>query len=189
MKISVALLLACALISCTKLKSTSDDTKTRVIEHSVNYVSTDLRFAMSFKNGSAIIGPLVVLRDDHSPFPLKFIGHNPQMKCLSVGPEGNTDEFALKRPIVLGDRYKCLKTSFIVETCFENCKSAVLRRETPISNGIGTLTAYMLVNQCRGMTAFSQVGDLRNGIPLDAVVLRGNAGILSTTITPRCDMY
>jgi len=107
-----------------------------------------------------------------------------------MGAPGNNVEYAIRRPIRAGDRYRCLGTTFRVTRCFAECRAAVVEIDAPLSGGVpGTRKTYMYVDSCVGVLAFSQIADLAQGIPLDAVWLRGNVGILADPSYPECDLY
>ena len=158
----------------------------------IEYVSSDLVHAAAFTATSARFGPNPIsLGSGWTSSPTRYFELRNGVDCASLGPPGNSEEFAVKRPIRAGERYSCLETDFHVTRCFENCRAAVIERSSPLSglNNSGRLTSYMLVHACRGMLAFSQTGDLADGIPLDAVLLRGEVGILAHKDFPNCRSY
>ena len=115
------------------------------------------------------------------------------ISCISIGPPGNSEEFAIKRPIKLGEKYQCLGSIFTVQKCFQDCKSAVIFREIlpsgpPRSDG-SKIPSYMLVDECRGMVALNYTNDLSAGIPHNSLLLRGEVGILNTKSLSACERY
>jgi hypothetical protein len=109
------------------------------------------------------------------------------VRCVSVGMPGNSVEFAVKRPIRMGEEYKCLRTSFRVSRCFDDCKGAIIEILRPLSgNAVGTYKASMYVESCRGVIILSAAFDLAEGIPLSASWLRGEVGILADPDYPKC---
>ena len=55
--------------------------------------------------------------------------------------------------------------------------------------GPDTRKGYMYVDSCVGMLAFSDFGDLAEGIPPSAPWLRGEVGILADPSYPECNLY
>lgn len=146
----------------------------------VRYISSDSRFAMVVGKTTARAGPIEALDQGRWPdYPKRDIQAG-GIQCVSVGPPGNTEEYAVKRPLKLGETYKCEGASFKVEHCFEQCMSAIVKREAPLTgNRSGTLPTYMLVDRCAGIIAISPMKELTPSIPLDALILRESVGILA----------
>ena len=180
--------MAVIMVSCGQSKEAAINEPTAVDHHAINYVSSDSRFVMVFSDAGFRSGNFTALDDGRWPdYPKRAVDDNAGMKCISVGVEGNIEEFAIKRPIKIGEQYKCVGTAFKVERCFEGCASAIIKRDIPLTGGRkGTLPSYMLVDRCSGMLAFSPFKDITNGIPLDAVLLRGAVGILADKNSPGC---
>jgi hypothetical protein len=106
-----------------------------------------------------------------------------------MGIPGNTTEYAIKRPIRTGERYQCGRTSFRVIRCFADCRAAVIEYDTRFADNLGAPEGYLYVNGCLGILAFSPTGDLAEGIPLAAELLRGNVGILADPNYPGCRSF
>lgn len=157
----------------------------------IRYVSSDLRFVMVFSNGSARSGNFMALSPGLlSPFPTREIETNDRVRCLSMGPSGSSVEFAIRRPIRAGDRYRCLATSFLVTRCFGDCRAAIIEVAVPLSGGINdTRKAYMYVDTCVGLLVYGDTGDLAEGIPVSAAWLRGEVGILADRNYPECNRF
>ena len=156
----------------------------------IRYVSSDFRFVMVFSEGRARSGGILALSPGILPsFPAVDVQTSDHVQCVSMGPPGNTVEFAIRRPISAGDRYTCGNTSFRVTRCFEDCRSAVIEVDVPLTGGSdrGTRKAYMFVDRCLGLLGYSDTGNLAEAIPLDAAWLRGNVGILADSRYPECD--
>jgi hypothetical protein len=157
-------------------------------ESEIAYVSTDLRHAAVFTQQGARFGPPLLVFSPVEPFsPARYFDTADGAQCISVGPPGSTVEFAIKRPIVAGEQYRCLATSFRVVRCFEGCRAAVIEIEARLDNDRGSLKSYIYAHNCLGVLVFSQNGDLAGGIPLDAEWLRGNVGILADRNHPACN--
>jgi hypothetical protein len=153
------------------------------------YVSADLSNTIVFSGDRARFGPDLALADPTWPSSFVRSFESPQhVQCVSIGPEGNTIEFAIKRPIANGERFTCRKSVFRVTRCFGNCRAAIIEAETPLvgRNSEQSLRRYLYVDDCRGVLAISQEADLKNGIPLDAPWLQGQVGILSNKQFPAC---
>lgn len=182
------IVLALSIASCHDAPSKKAIKPNTIVKHSVNYVSADNKFAMTFSDNGAKSGYIDVLQEGADPeTPLKRLPDADGVACVSVGWAGNSEQFAIKRPITNGQSYKCLETTFKVERCFERCSTAIVKRDTPLTGGRkGTLPSYMLVDRCSGMLALSPFKDMANGIPLDAVLLRGAVGILADKSSPGC---
>ena len=146
----------------------------------ITYISSDLRHVAIFSAESARFGPRLALSEDWPSSPARYLQLHDGVQCVSVGRPGNTDEFAVKRPIRIGERYACLSTFFKVTHCYEGCQAAVIQRVSKLgANRAGTLKDYMYVDRCLGVLAFSSSEDLRKGIPPYGPWLRGTVGILA----------
>ena len=88
----------------------------------------------------------------------------------------------------LGDEYRCRGAVFKVVRCFHECRSAIVQIERPLGRdgNRGTIRASMLVDRCRGVLIIGEAANLAEGIPLSAIVLRGNVGILADADHPEC---
>jgi hypothetical protein len=159
------------------------------LDHDIKYLSSDLRHAVVFSKERARFGPRLALSPDWGSSPARFFGAGDHVQCVSVGPPGNTEEFAVKRPLKAGERYNCLTTTFRVTRCFEDCRAAAIERRVRSGNRGGTLKSYMYVDNCLGVLVFSQVGNLAEGIPIHAPWLRGTVGILADSQHPKCNRF
>jgi hypothetical protein len=114
------------------------------------------------------------------------------VQCISIGPpdSSNSVQIAIKRPLRAGDRYRCLRESFRVIRCFQDCRAAIVEAQSPGSGNIprrDPLKSYMYVDSCRGLLAYSVVRDMTEAMPLSAMWLRGDVGILADPRFPVCD--
>lgn len=159
----------------------------------IRYVSTDLSHVLVFSRAGARFGDLLALSAGIWPTrPAEIVPTGGGVQCVSIGPSGSssTVEIAIKRPLLAGDRYNCLRSSFRVIRCFENCRAAIVERQSP---GGGDdprhdpLKSYMYVDSCRGLLAYSVVRNMIDSMPLDAMWLRGDVGVLAGPRYPRCD--
>jgi hypothetical protein len=153
----------------------------------IKYISSDLRHVIVFSDKDARSSSSLAYSPLWPATPAKYFDAGSGIGCASIGPQGNTTEYAIKRPFKLNEQYKCLKTRFKVIECFRNCDSAVIeitRRLT--GNRGGTRKAYMLASRCAGVLVISEVNDLRRGIPIDAEWLRSPVGILSDPADASC---
>jgi hypothetical protein len=150
-------------------------------EREIRYISTDGLHVAVFSKDGARFGPDLALSPGIWPAsPAEYLEPSPGIRCVSMGPRGAAQQLAIKRPIKAGESYQCMRTSFRVLRCFDECRSAVVRVATPLSGGRrGHLRAYMYVDSCLGLLAYSQTGNRAKGMKLDAVWLRGDVGILS----------
>jgi hypothetical protein len=160
-------------------------------EHNATYVSTDMASVIVFKGKEVKFGPFFALSPvAWAPSIASYVSPADDVQCVSMGPRDNSEEFAIKRPIRVADHYKCRRTKFVVLRCFMNCRSAVVRMERPLGEGApGTLTSYLYVDDCLGVTAFSQIKDFTAGIPIDAPWLRSSVGVLANNSYPRCRLF
>ena len=182
-------LVALALLSAAFMNAEPDGATRTVRAKEIQYVSTDLRHVMIIANETARIGDELALSAKVWPsVPAQRIHGLNGVECLSLGSGGNTVEFAIRRPIKAGDRYSCLRSSFTVTRCFEECEAAVIEVERPLTglDNRGTRKAYLYVDSCRGLLVASEVADLAKGIPVDAVWLRGEVGALADLDNPKC---
>jgi len=155
----------------------------------VEYISTDLSNVAIFTPGGARFGPYLARSEiAWPPYPAKYFDVDNNIRCVSFGFPG-TVEYAIKRPISLGDSYKCLQSSFHVTNCYLSCRAAVIEVNTLIEvrRKRRALKAYIYVDTCRGVLAISQVANFSNGLPLDAPWLRGDIGILADADYPNCE--
>lgn len=156
----------------------------------IRYVSSDLRHVAVFSKGRARLGPRLALSPDWGSPPARYFDAGDDLQCVSIGPPGNTEEFAVRRPIKARESYKCLTTSFRVIHCFEACRAAVVERVSLVGgHARGTLKSYMYVDSCTGIVAFSSSRNLVKGIPAEAEWLRGTVGILADPDYPRCRQF
>lgn len=123
------------------------------------------------------------------PSPMRTFRTAQGVQCVSVGAPENSVQFAVRRPIRVGDRYTCLGSSFEVASCTDGCRSAIVRVELAREPDIGPFRSQMYVDSCRGVLIISDTGDLAQGVPLDAALLRGPVGILADPDYPACDWY
>lgn len=155
----------------------------------VEYISSDLKNSAVFTPQSVRFGPFWARSEAAWPAsPAKYLPAQDGIMCISFGRPGSTVEYAIKRPISLGDSYKCLESSFRVKHCYFNCRAAIIQVNTPVGTQRkrGVLRSYLYVDTCRGVIAISQVSDLSRGFPPDIPWLRGDVGILADTDYPDC---
>jgi hypothetical protein len=153
----------------------------------IKYVSSDLSRVAVFSKERARFGPRLALSPVWGSSPVRYFDTGDDVQCVSIGPPGNTEEFAVKRPIKAQESYKCLTTSFRVIHCFEACRAAVVERVSQVGgHARGTLKSYMYIDGCAGIMAFSSSRNLIKGIPADAEWLRGAVGILADPDPSEC---
>ncbi|CAN5244499.1 hypothetical protein BH10PSE14_BH10PSE14_11700 [soil metagenome] len=158
------------------------------------YLSIDYAHVMVFTEHDFRTGDLHALLEGlYSNVPAKSLRLPGGISCISIGHSGSSEEFAIKRPIKLGEKYQCLGSIFTVQKCFQDCKSAVVFREIvpsgpPRSDGL-KIPSYMLVDECRGMVALNYTNDFSAGIPHNSLLLRGDMGILNTKSLSACERY
>lgn len=156
----------------------------------IRYVSSDLRHVAVFSKDSARFGPRLALSPDWGSSPARYLDSPDGVRCVSVGRPGNTEEFAVKRPLKAQESYKCLTTAFRVVHCFEGCRAAVVERVSQAGgHARGTRRSHMYVDGCAGVVAFSSAGNLIEAIPAQAELLRGKVGILADRDRPDCRGY
>ena len=153
------------------------------------YASTDLRHLVVFGRDGARFGPPLDYRPGHPPAATRYFEPEHGVRCVSIGIPGNTTEYAIKRPISAGERYRCGRTSFRVVRCFAHCRAAIIEHDSRLADNLGAPEGYMYVNSCLGVLAFSSTGDPARGIPLAAELLRGNVGILADRNYPDCQSF
>lgn len=190
----LALLLTITLISCTSTGAVEMQNAASGDAVEIKYLSLDHYNAFVFSDRTARSGSIeaYALPAAIAPYPsspIRTFRTADNVHCVSVGSPGNTTEFAIRRPIRAGDRYTCLGSSFEVSHCTDDCRSAIVRVERAREPDIGPLRSQMYVDSCRGVLTFSDTGDLLEGIPLDAPLLRGPVGILADPNYPECDWY
>lgn len=187
--VTVALILA----SCATAQP-PDSTPTRLEPpQDIRYVSTDLNHVLVFTRAGARFGDLLALSPGIWPTNrAEIVPAGEGVQCVSIGPPGSSSsvEIAIKRPLRAGDRYICLRDSFRVIRCFEDCRAAMVEVQSP---GGGDnprhdpLKSYMYVDSCRGLLAYSVVRNMIDAMPLDAMWLRGDVGVLADPRYPGCD--
>lgn len=160
----------------------------------IHYLSLDHSRAFVFSGRTARSGSIeayAVPPPDQltPPSPMRTLRTADGVQCVSVGPPGNTVEFAVRRPIRAGDRYTCLRSSFEVAFCTDGCRSAIIRVEAAREPDIGPFRSQMYVDSCRGMLISSDTGNLAEGVPLEALLLRDPVGILADPAYPRCNWF
>lgn len=151
------------------------------------YLSSDLANVAVFSKRKTRFGPtdLTISNPDYPSSPAEQFETDDGVQCWSIGPSETSVEYAIKRPIKLGEQYSCLRTNFRVVKCFDDCKAAIIEMK-PLSSGPEDYMSFMYVDNCRGVIILSVVADLREGIPLNAEWLRSEAGILAHPDYPKC---
>lgn len=159
----------------------------------IRYVSTDLGRVLVFTRAGARFGDLLALSPGIWPTrPVEFVPAGEGVQCVSIGPPelSTSVQIAIKRPLRAGDRYSCLRDSFRVIRCFEDCRAAMVEVQSPGSGNNprhDPLKSYIYVDSCRGLLAYSVVRDMTDAMPLSAMWLRGDVGILADPRSPNCD--
>jgi hypothetical protein len=187
-------LLALILISCASAGAVERRSATSSSPAEIRYLSLDHRRAFVFSGSTARSGGIEAYAPvspvvPYPSSPLRDFRTADNVRCVSVGPAGNTIEFAVRRPIRAGDRYACLGTSFEVTHCTDNCRSAIIRVERSRAPDLEPFRSQMYVDSCRGVLIISDNGDLIEGVPLDARLLRDPVGILADPDYPTCNWY
>jgi hypothetical protein len=181
-------LLAFGALFCASQQSRGEVIEQLPFPAEVRYQSSDLDHVAVFSKERTRFGPPDLTTDPDWPAsPAKYIRINGNVWCMSVGKQGYAHEYAVRRPIKLHDSYKCLRTTFHVVRCFDECSAAIIEIGFPLSgNRPGTYKGSMYVDDCRGVIILGVVSDLSKGIPLNAEWLRGEVGILAHPDYPRC---
>jgi hypothetical protein len=187
-------LLALILISCAAPSAVERSAGASGAAAEIRYLSLDHARAMVFSGRTGRSGGIHALGPPNPmnrppPYPVREFRTIDNAQCVSVGPPGNTDEYAVRRPMRAGDRYVCLGSTFEVTHCTENCRSAIIRVERSRAPDIGPLRSQMYVDSCRGLLILSDTGDLTQGVPLNAFLLRDPVGILADPDYPTCNWY
>lgn len=190
----LAPLLALVLISCASTGSVERRTAASGPAAEIRYLSLDHTRVFVFSGRTARSGSIEAYAvpppsQPTPPSPMRTFRTADDVQCVSVGPPGNTIEFAVRRPIRAGDRYTCLGSSFEVTHCTDDCRSAIIRVERAREPDIGPFRSQMYVDSCRGLLIWSDTGDLVEGVPLDARLLRDPVGILADPSYPACNWY
>jgi hypothetical protein len=190
----LALVLALILISCASPGSVEMRGSASGSVAEIRYLSLDHTRAFVFSGHTARGGSIEAYAVPPSnqptpPSPMRTFRTADNVQCISVGPPGNTIEFAVRRPIRAGDRYRCLGSSFEVSHCTEACRSAIIRVERSREPDIGPYRSQIYVDSCRGVLIISDTGDLAEAVPLDARLLRDPVGILADPSYPTCNWF
>jgi hypothetical protein len=152
------------------------------------YTSLDLRHSIVFAPDGVRVGPPMDYRPESPPDAARYIRRDDGVHCVSIGIVGNSNEFAIKRPIESGERYQCGRTSFRVVRCFEYCRSAIIAYDSRPARNLGP-EGHIYVNDCAGVLAISHASKLKKDLPIDTPVLRSNAGILAHPDFPECNAF
>lgn len=190
----LAPLLALVLTSCASPGSVDRRTGASGAPAEIRYLSLDHRRVMVFSGGTGRSGGIHNYgppdpNNPNPPYPMREFHTADGVRCISVGPPGITDEFAVRRPIRAGDRYACLGSKFEVTHCTADCRSAIIGVETSRGPGLDPIRSQMYVDSCRGVLILSDTGDLLEGVPLNARLLRDSVGILADPDYPACNWY
>lgn len=192
----LSLLLTLFLISCATQTPVGTHGRTSHDATEIRYVSLDLAHVMVFSGSTARSGGLEAYAVPvpspllpNTSYPMRAFRTADNVQCVSVGLSGDTDEYAVRRPIRTGDRYTCLGTSFEVTHCTDDCRSAIIRVERPRAPDIGPFRTQLYVDSCRGLLIESDTGDLSESVPLDARLLRDPVGILADPSYPECNWF
>jgi hypothetical protein len=108
------------------------------------------------------------------------------VKCISIGPLANTQEYAIKRPIAKSDKYECRRTLFEVTECFGKCRAAVVKIFRPDTK-IGLPVAYFVVDDCIGIVSIDVEPCGR--INRSPYLLKSKVGILENELHPTCPRF
>jgi hypothetical protein len=154
----------------------------------VLYISSDFSNAALFSDTEARFGHPGLPPEIWSGYAAERLRLPGGIECVSVDLRSGHREYAIRRPMELDDEYRCRGTAFVVQRCFNECTTAVVRvqRSVPGQGSRGAFSASMLVDVCRGVLIISEANDLSEGIPFDAAWLRGNVGILASDSHPGC---
>lgn len=159
----------------------------------IRYVSTDLGHVLVFTRTGARFGDLMALSPGAWPTrPAEIVAAGEGVQCISIGPPelSSSVQIAIKRPLRAGERYSCLGATFRVIRCFEDCRAALIEapwRGEENSRRRDALKSYLYVDSCRGLLAYSVVRSMTDAMPLSAMWLRGDVGILADPRYPACD--
>lgn len=181
-------LLILALTSCIA-GSAESPVKSLRLDREVIYMSLDSADVAVFSKKRTRFGPtdLTIVNPEWPAYPARHFITEDRVQCVSIGSSDNSDEYAVRRPIKLGEQYNCVRTKFRVTKCFEDCRTAIIEIDRPLSGGKpGSYQSYMYLDNCRGALILSEIADLSNGIPLNAEWLRGEVGILAHPDYPKC---
>lgn len=184
-------LLLFVLASCTTHRASTEKGPLPSAEEII-YLSSDRQHVAVFSKERSRFGftNLVIANREWPSSPAVYLQTNDGVQCLSVGSQGNSDEYAIKRPFREGESYKCLTTTFRVSKCFDECRAAIIEINWRLSGDReDTLKRYMYVDNCRGVIILGGVSDLSQGIPLNAEWLQGEVGILSDPTYPSCRRF
>ena len=152
------------------------------------YSSTDLRHIFVFAQDGFRVGYPLDYEPGHPPAAIRYISREDGVQCVSIGVTGSSMEYAVKRPLRRGERFRCERTSFRVVRCYFECSAAIIAYDTRPAANLGP-EGYLYVHNCLGILVFSQTSDLAKGIPLSASVLRGRVGILADPNYPNCPAF
>lgn len=180
----ISIILASLLTGCASQVSVNSSA---VHMGDIQYISLNLGNVAVFTGETARFGPALALSPVWPSSGAKYFSPAENIVCVSVGPQGNSEDYGIKRPIVAGDNFNCGDTIFVVTKCFRNCQSAILRRSTFIRSTKKSfvLNSYLYVDSCLGILLFSDT-DIVGGVPLNASWLRGDVGILADRHYPSC---
>ena len=153
------------------------------------YTSLDLSHSIVFAQDGVRFGPPMDYRPESPPSETRFITGKDGVHCVSIGIPGNTSEFAIKRPIKAGERYRCGRTQFRVVRCFGRCRSGVIEYDSRSAHKFDEPEGHIYVNSCAGVLAISHAPKLKMDLPLDTPVLRSSAGILAHPDFPKCNAF
>jgi hypothetical protein len=176
------------------LTSCSQQTEYRRIskyisEKEIVYLSSDFTNVAIFSRERTRFGPpdLTIANPVWPSSITKYFETGDGVQCISVGESELSIEYAVKRPLMVGEQYSCLRTTFKVTQCFYECRAAIIEIDRPLSGGkSGTYQSYMYLDNCRGVIILSVINDFSKGIPLNAEWLRGEVGILAHPDYPKC---
>lgn len=186
--------LALTLISCASPMPAGRRTGAPDAAAEIRYLSLDHVQAFVFSGRTARSGSIEAYAvppptQPTPPSPMRAFRTADNVQCVSVGQPGNSVEVAVRRPIRTRDRYTCLGTSFEVTHCTDDCRSAIIRVSRPAGPDLEPSISQMYVDNCRGLLIWSDTGDLVQGVPLDALLLRDPVGVLADPTYPTCNWY
>lgn len=155
----------------------------------IMYISSDLSNAVSFSDNNVRFGIPGLPEVLWSTFELTRAETQDGLQCISTSVGNRTIDYAIRRPLNLGDEYSCRETTFRVVQCFNECRSAIVEIDRTIreSGNPGIFRASMLVDACRGVLIISEAPHLTDGIPLKAALLQGSLGILASSRYSECN--
>src|SRR5688572_10570049 len=107
-------LLLLSITSCASVRSEGGGVKHLPFNKEFVYLSSDLAHVAVFSKQRTRFGPtdLAIANPEWPSSPATYFETSEGVQCLSIGDPAISSQYAVKRPIKMGEKYNCFHTLF-----------------------------------------------------------------------------